>query len=263
MTPRHSAESPSKDSDIFSTPGDSLDTDTEAPTPESQLAQLLRSGGRGGISSLALAPGRVSGRGELRRKFDGAINKPRRRRLRRAEFDRDTEDDESNDDDDGEYLRRSKAGPRPFRSPSSRSRATEWLHTHQNIPAVVSGYLHLLMHASAVGLVVYLLFAIFRVVRDDMDHRVQEAALEVSAQIAKCQKHYVQNRCAPDLRVPAMEAPCAEWERCMNTDPAKVGRAKVSAATIAEILNGFVNELHWKTMVRVLVPSLFPGQCFF
>lgn len=84
-----------------------------------------------------------------------------------------------------------------------------------------------------------------------MDHRVQEAASEVVAQIANCHKNYMQNQCAPNFRVPAMELSCTEWERCMNQDPAKVSRAKVSAATIAEILNGFVNELHWKTMACI------------
>lgn len=102
---------------------------------------------------------------------------------------------------------------------------------------------------------VYILFAAFRIVRDDMDHRVAEAATEVLGQIAGCHKNYLQNRCAPDFRVPAMELSCQEWERCMNQDPTKVGRAKVSARTIAEILNGFVNELHWKTLVRAY--SLF------
>ncbi|KAF8537699.1 Di-sulfide bridge nucleocytoplasmic transport domain-containing protein [Trichophaea hybrida] len=230
----------SKDSDTFSTPGDALDTDSEAPTPDAKIAQLLLSGRKGGISSLTLASNRVSGRGELRRggRHDGAISKPRRRRNRRTEVDR-TSDDEESEEEETDYTSRPK---------SSHPRSPDWLYTHQSLPAVLSGYLQLFIHASWVALTVYILFACFRVVRDDMDHRVQEAASEVVAQIANCNKNYVQNHCAPNIRVPAMEHACTEWERCMNQDPAKVGRAKVSAATIAEILNGFVNELHWKTL---------------
>jgi len=133
---------------------------------------------------------------------------------------------------------------------------------HQSIPVVVSAYLRLFVHASWVALVIYILFACFRVVQQDMAHRVYEAAESVSLQIAECTKNYLQNRCAPETRVPASEAACTIWEKCMYQDPAKVGRAKVSAATIAEILNGFVNELHWKTIVCTPFPAEFQLRSF-
>ena len=36
----------------------------------------------------------------------------------------------------------------------------------------------------------------------------------------------------------------------MDRDPSKVGRAKVVAETIAEVVNGFVEPISWKTLVR-------------
>ena len=36
----------------------------------------------------------------------------------------------------------------------------------------------------------------------------------------------------------------------MNRDPTKVGRAKVGAELIAEVVNGFVEPISWKTLVR-------------
>ena len=39
------------------------------------------------------------------------------------------------------------------------------------------------------------------------------------------------------------------WERCAARDPTVVGRARVTAETFAEILNGFVDVVSWKTMV--------------
>ncbi|CCX08306.1 Di-sulfide bridge nucleocytoplasmic transport domain-containing protein [Pyronema domesticum] len=247
QTPRRAFDSPSKDSDIFSTPGDD-DTEVEAATPDAVVAQLFRSGKKGGISSLSLSSTRVTGRGELRRGKDreGAISKPVLRKRRNRSVHHDNRSEYYSSDEEREHRGRS-------RSPSKRKQqkaatTDEWLYTHRNIPAIVSGYLNLAVQAAWVGLVVYILFAAFRIVRDDMDHRVAEAATEVLGQIAGCHKNYLQNRCAPDFRVPAMELSCQEWERCMNQDPTKVGRAKVSARTIAEILNGFVNELHWKTL---------------
>lgn len=47
-----------------------------------------------------------------------------------------------------------------------------------------------------------------------------------------------------------MESACQTWERCMNVDPKAVGRARVWAETLGEALNGFVEALTWKTLVR-------------
>lgn len=52
---------------------------------------------------------------------------------------------------------------------------------------------------------------------------------------------------------------CGVWETCMNRDPTKVGRAKVGAELIAEVVNGFVEPISWKTLVRSSGNlSLFP-----
>jgi Di-sulfide bridge nucleocytoplasmic transport domain len=42
---------------------------------------------------------------------------------------------------------------------------------------------------------------------------------------------------------------CGAWETCMNRDPTVVGRAKVGAELIAEVINGFVEPISWKTLV--------------
>lgn len=65
-----------------------------------------------------------------------------------------------------------------------------------------------------------------------------------------CSKEYLENRCAPNTRVPAMEKACVAWEKCMNRDPTVVGRARVSAETFAEIINSFIEPISYKTMVR-------------
>ena len=45
----------------------------------------------------------------------------------------------------------------------------------------------------------------------------------------------------------------------MNRDPTIVGRAKVGAEMIAEVVNGFVEPISWKTLVRVVtVAFLMP-----
>src|SRR5438477_162722 len=75
------------------------------------------------------------------------------------------------------------------------------------------------------------------------------ADLEILQEMAVCSKEYLENRCAPNTRVPAMEKACLAWEKCMNRDPTVVGRARVSAETFAEIVNSFIEPISYKTMV--------------
>jgi Di-sulfide bridge nucleocytoplasmic transport domain len=41
----------------------------------------------------------------------------------------------------------------------------------------------------------------------------------------------------------------------MNRDPTTIGRARVSAELIAEVINGFVEPISWKTLVSFLASS--------
>jgi len=63
-----------------------------------------------------------------------------------------------------------------------------------------------------------------------------------------CQTQYKNNLCDVNP-IPAMAQQCANWESCMSRDPSTVGRAKVGAELIAEVVNGFVEPISWKTLV--------------
>lgn len=52
-----------------------------------------------------------------------------------------------------------------------------------------------------------------------------------------------------------METTCRQLEECMNQDPGSIGRAKVAAETFAQVVNSFVEEISWKTLVRCHVRS--------
>jgi hypothetical protein len=89
----------------------------------------------------------------------------------------------------------------------------------------------------------------FLTVRRDVQIKVDEQLSAILGEISQCSKQYVENRCSPDLRVPAMEKACIMWESCMKRDPSVIGRAKLSAETFAEIINGFIEPISYKTMV--------------
>lgn len=73
---------------------------------------------------------------------------------------------------------------------------------------------------------------------------------DIIQEISMCAMQYKNNLCATSP-IPAMVQQCGNWETCMNRDPTIVGRAKVGAELIAEVINGFVEPISWKTLVRL------------
>lgn len=73
------------------------------------------------------------------------------------------------------------------------------------------------------------------------------------AEIQQCSRQYIENRCSPELRVPAMEKACSTWEACMKRDPSTLGRAKLSAETFAEVINSLIDPISYKTMMFILL----------
>lgn len=74
--------------------------------------------------------------------------------------------------------------------------------------------------------------------------------IDIVQEIAICTLQYKTNLCATNA-IPAMAQQCANWETCMNRDPTIVGRAKVGAEMIAEVVNGFVEPISWKALVSI------------
>lgn len=124
---------------------------------------------------------------------------------------------------------------------------------HFYYPYILMGYLQLVFNGFLTFAVVYVVVQFFLTVKRDVDIKVDKQMNEILAEIALCSKQYIENKCHPSTRVPAMEQACLAWETCMNRDPAVVGRAKVSAMTFAEIINSFVEPISYKTMLFFVV----------
>lgn len=86
----------------------------------------------------------------------------------------------------------------------------------------------------------------------DIQSRLSSLTLEIRSEIMQCAKAYVDNRCEPATRIPAMERKCSGWEECMGREVVVVGKTRVVAETLAEVVNGFVDVISFKTMVRRL-----------
>ncbi|KAK4541175.1 hypothetical protein LTR36_008249 [Oleoguttula mirabilis] len=119
---------------------------------------------------------------------------------------------------------------------------------HPTVPHILSWYAQLAFNLFLLGGCAYLIFCFWSAVQGDVDKKSHEAMADIMAEMAICAQQYTKNQCDRSTRVPALETVCENWAKCMTRDPARVGRAKVSAHTFAEIFNSFVEPISYKAM---------------
>jgi len=143
--------------------------------------------------------------------------------------------------------------PQPARG-TTRWLMFEWDAAYaQQLPYIISGYVQLVFNIAMVGAMLFLLYYVLATISKDVDLQVDVYTTEMASKISTCAKYYIENKCDPGSRIPAMEKACSEWEVCMSRDPRRVDRARVSAETFAGILNGFVEPMSFKTMAFILL----------
>lgn len=221
---------------------------------------------RGSLFSFYGRFGRSPGRGEIPRSnklSNVLIHRVKKRRRRDRELGRHirraSEDTEYSDDQNRDSGRSSQsqptgsqqAPPPPHEIPFL-SRLFTFLESHPHIPRILSYYAQFAFNLTLAFLALYVILAFLLAIRSDVIKASEDVSADILAEMAVCARNYVENRCTGDKRLPALEVVCDNWERCMNRDPAKVGKAKVSAQTLAEIVNGFIEPISFKAMVRTL-----------
>lgn len=206
--------------------------------------------GRYGSNFLGSTPGR----GEIRRikHADTAGQKARKRKRMEMEYAitngrRGSSDVESDTAD---------TRPRGRREHSDSTSPQSWLasvlgfiESKPALPYILSYYVQLALNYFLVGLLMYIVWCFILTIRADVDKESEAQIGLIRAEMAQCAAKYIENRCAKATRLPALESICTDWESCMNQDPTRVGRARVSAHTFAEIFNSFVEPISWKAMV--------------
>ncbi|ODV98249.1 hypothetical protein PACTADRAFT_21050, partial [Pachysolen tannophilus NRRL Y-2460] len=135
-----------------------------------------------------------------------------------------------------------------------------------SIPYCIALYFQLIINIIVVSFILYLIYLFVSTIRTDIDNKIEIYSAAVLQQINSCSREYNQNNCAPPTRVPALEKSCLTWEKCMQRDPAQLGKARIGAETFAEIINGFVKPISWKAIFFVLlitVGSLYVNNVAF
>jgi hypothetical protein len=141
------------------------------------------------------------------------------------------------------------------------------LERHPNIPNILSWWAQLFVNLSLFSLAVYVVFSVVSTIRAEFEQAAQGAKDEIMETMARCAENYISNKCASGDRLPALKDLCMNWDQCMNQDPDKVGRAKVSAQTMAMIINSFIDPISWKAFVshpsqsKTPIHPLTPTRC--
>lgn len=133
-----------------------------------------------------------------------------------------------------------------------------FIDAHPGLPNTLSVYVQFLLNLFFAFCIMYLLWGILATIRGDIDEKAMIESSEILAEMAVCAHEYKENRCDRESRVPAMESVCNSWEKCMQRDPYKVGRSRLSAGMFAEIFNSFIEPLSMKAIV-VTVASILSG----
>lgn len=245
MTPRKFDLDFSSGAENMSSP-ENADNEDTPETPKSSKRNSLfgmygrfaPSPGRGEIPRLNHYSNALARRVHKRRRRDRALG-------RQVQVDSDDESDRPSSREEPDQ----KDDQKPASRLTSFSDFFSLLEAHPNVPGILSWWAQLVVNLSLFSLAVYVVFGFVSAIRTEFDHAAEEASDSILAEMATCAKSYVDNKCAGGGRLPALETVCEGWERCMNRDPAKFGRAKVSAHTMAIIINSFIDPISWKAIV--------------
>ncbi|KAH0606778.1 uncharacterized protein H6S33_003612 [Morchella sextelata] len=134
-----------------------------------------------------------------------------------------------------------------------RPATARWADNHRDVPLIISQYVQLFFNTSLVLLFLYALLSAYITVRRDVAEKLSQHSADLVAAANTCAHQFLVNRCAPGIRVPALQRACADWERCMNRDHTQVGKAKLSAQTFAEIVESLVEPVSYRTMAFAVV----------
>ncbi|KAA1071176.1 hypothetical protein PGT21_019905 [Puccinia graminis f. sp. tritici] len=121
-------------------------------------------------------------------------------------------------------------------------------------PYILLVYLQLLFNSSLVFVGLYLAINLILIIRTDINHKVLVHTNRLRQEIELCTKEYHSNRCYPvNQRTQFIEKHCIQWEECMARNPNLISRSKIGAETFAEVMNGFVDVISWKTMLFIFL----------
>ncbi|CAD6593463.1 MAG: hypothetical protein ASARMPREDX12_007431 [Alectoria sarmentosa] len=197
------------------------------------------------------------GRGEVGRRSHLAVTRSKGKAQKRRRRDRDPDvrsaPRRSNNDSDFDEQPGSGEGTQKYSKTVQQMgfipSVLTFIDAHPGLPNTLSYYVQFLLNFFLALCVMYVLYGIFSTISNDITERAMMESSEILAEMAVCAREFKENRCERDSRVPAMEIVCNNWEKCMQRDPYKVGRSRLSAGMFAEIVNSFIEPISLKAII--------------
>lgn len=115
------------------------------------------------------------------------------------------------------------------------------------VPYIISLYLQLLINFIVLSLILFFGYKFISNIKADMRQREETYIAETIYEISICTQEYFKNKCA-ERPVPAIQKACNELFKCMNQDPNAIVKTKITAETIANIINSFIKPISWKSI---------------
>jgi hypothetical protein len=125
-----------------------------------------------------------------------------------------------------------------------------WVEQHPHLPTVLTYWIQLGLNLCFAFSLLYAIYFIYSAVMADVNIEASKYQAEALRTITLCAKEYRDNECHRPL--PALTTACGTWKACMDQDPQKVAKASVTARTFARIVNAFVHEFSYKSMVCII-----------
>ncbi|MCJ1476941.1 hypothetical protein MMC13_005610 [Lambiella insularis] len=194
------------------------------------------------------------GRSGLRKRHEkeALVKKVHKRRRRENEREDRIIYRRSSEDSDSDHRSRQDSGSTAKPGPPQEVFLTTLINAmsdNPQLPGILLYYLQLLYYAFLLFLSAWVIYSFWATIKQDVDMKTAEQASIIMLEMDVCRDRFEENRCEKNSRVPAMKSMCESWERCMNKDPYKLGRAKISAHTFAEIINSFIEPISYKAMI--------------
>lgn len=88
-------------------------------------------------------------------------------------------------------------------------------------------------------------------IKKDVDTKISQYKSSLINEVNACKREYLRNNCSPEMRVPALEHKCNEWDNCMSQDPLSVITSVAYFEVIADCMNAFFQKLTFRTISGV------------
>ena len=140
----------------------------------------------------------------------------------------------------------------------------KFIDEHPRLPHVLAWWAQMLLSFFIVLGFMYILYSFWSAIRRDIDLKADELSRDLLAEIAQCAEDFIGHGCQHREKLGAnFRTMCDKWESCMKQDHKAIGRARISASTWADILNGFVEPLSGKIIVSGFFFSLGPTESIY